>query len=82
MPGLRHRKISKKWLMIWNFGCLVLVLNVVIQAILSTPYSFQQMAFDQPNIGVLYFPFSWLPCFIVPVVLFAHFIQIRFLLRK
>jgi hypothetical protein len=32
----------------------------------------QQIAFDQPNIGVMYFPFVWLPACIVPLVLLSH----------
>ncbi|HVF96549.1 MAG TPA: hypothetical protein VM871_04480, partial [Flavisolibacter sp.] len=38
-------------------------------------------AFDQPNIAVLYFPFIWLPSFIVPVVLLSHLVCIRQLLK-
>jgi hypothetical protein len=56
----------------WNLICLGLLLNIVGTAILSAPTPFQQLAFDQPNIAVTQFPFVWLPCFIVPVVLFAH----------
>jgi len=35
------------------------------------------LAFDQPNIAVLYFPFSWLPTYVVPVVLFCHLAALR-----
>lgn len=73
---------STKILLIWNFICLGLLLNIVITAVLSAPFPFQQLAFDQPNIGILYFPFNWLPTFIVPVVLFSHLTSIRQLLRN
>lgn len=69
-------RISKKVLLIWNIICLLLLLNIVVNAILSTPTSFQQFAFDQPNMAILYFPLIWLPTFIVPVVLFSHFVVI------
>jgi hypothetical protein len=52
-------------------------LNIVVNAALSAPVPFQQFAFDQPNIAVLYFPFVWLPGFIVPLVLFAHLAAIQ-----
>jgi hypothetical protein len=78
--GIRQRKLNNAILLTWNFICLALLMNIVVNAILSAPFPFQQFAFDQPNIGVLYFPFSWLPTFIVPVVLFCHLASIRHLL--
>jgi hypothetical protein len=49
-------------------------------AILSAPGLFQTRAFDQPNVGVLYFPFVWLPGFIVPAVLLSHLVVLTKLL--
>ena len=68
---------NKKILLAWNFISLLLLLNIVINAVFSAPFSFQQFAFDQPNIAVLYFPFVWLPCYIVMVVLFSHLVSIK-----
>ena len=73
---------NKPLLLIWNFVCLLLLLNIVINAILSLPFPFQQFAFDQPNIAVLYFPFVWLPSFIVMTVLFSHLVAISRLTKK
>jgi hypothetical protein len=72
---------SRYGLLVWNIVCLGLLLNIVINALLSAPSPFQQFAFDQPNIAILYFPFSWLPAFVVPAVLFAHLVAIRRLTR-
>ncbi|HLP11399.1 MAG TPA: hypothetical protein VK177_05645, partial [Flavobacteriales bacterium] len=77
-----RQKASKGLLLGWNLLCLGLVLNVVIHGILSAPSPFQQMNFDHPNIGVFLFPFSWLPGFIVPLVLFSHIAGIIKLYRK
>jgi hypothetical protein len=78
--------IKKQWnkniLIAWNVLCLGLLLNIVVNAILSAPTPFQQFAFDQPNIAVLYFPFTWLPCCIVPLVLLSHIASLRQLLQK
>jgi hypothetical protein len=73
---------NKPVLLIWNFISLLLLLNIVINAILSLPFPFQQFAFDQPNIAILYFPFIWLPSFIVMTVLFSHLLAIRRLTKK
>lgn len=75
--GYARKKLNVKIILLWNFCCLILLFNVVITAILSIPFNFQQFAFDQPNIAVLYYPYVWLPCFIVPVVLFSHLVSIR-----
>jgi len=72
---------NRKLLLVWNFICLGLLLNIVINALLSAPFPFQQFAFDQPNIAILYFPFTWLPCFIVMIVLYSHLAAIRQLVR-
>ncbi|HEV8284605.1 MAG TPA: hypothetical protein VGQ09_09850 [Chitinophagaceae bacterium] len=79
----KNSQLKNRWLLlIWNFVCLGLLLNIVINALLSAPFPFQQFAFDQPNIAVLYFPFIWLPCFIVMIVLFSHLAAISKLLRN
>ena len=62
--------------------CLGLLANIVVNALLSTPTPIQKFAFDQPNIAILNFPFSWLPTFIVPIVLFGHLASIRQLFKQ
>lgn len=78
--GFRKGKLSRSFILIWNFVCLGLLINIVVHALLSAPSPFQKLAFDQPNIAILYFPFHWLPTFIVPLVLFAQLSSIRQLL--
>ena len=68
---------NKTLLISWNILMLGLLLNIIAIAILSAPTPFQQFAFEQPNMGVLYFPFIWLPAFIVPVVSLSHLADIR-----
>jgi hypothetical protein len=75
---VRHRNT----LLIWHFIALALLLNIVINAVFSAPFPFQQFGFDQPNRAVFYFPFIWLPAFIVMAVLFSHLISIRLLLMR
>lgn len=79
--GFIKKQLGQKVILLWNFICLVLLINIVANAVLSAPFPFQQFAFDQPNIAVLYFPFNWLPSCVVPLVLFSHLATIRHLLR-
>lgn len=70
-----------RFLLIWNCICLGLLLNIIIYAVLSAPFTFQKFGFDQPNIAVMYYPFIWLPSFIVPIILFGHLVSIRKILK-
>ncbi len=78
--GYIRQRLSRNILLLWNFVCLVLLVNIVANAALSVSSPFQQFAFEQPNIGILHFPFVWLPCCVVPLVLLSHLATIRQLL--
>ncbi|MBX7174347.1 MAG: hypothetical protein K1X72_25470 [Pyrinomonadaceae bacterium] len=70
--AFRNGQVNRSLLIIWNIVCLGLLINIVGHAALSIPSPIQQLAFDQPNQAVLFFPFVWLPSTIVPIVLFTH----------
>lgn len=80
--GFVRQKLNRSFLIIWNLLSLALLMNIVINALLSTPSPIQQFAFDQPNRAILYFPFSLLPTFIVPLVLFSHLVAFRQLIKN
>lgn len=75
--GLAKGKLGRKAILIWNVIALGLLANIVVNALFSAPSPIQRFAFDQPNVAILNFPFSWLPTFIVPIVLFGHLASIR-----
>lgn len=79
--GFIKKKLSNRVILVWNILCLLLLMNIVSLAILSLPYGFQFLSFDQPNLAVLYFPFVWLPTFIVPIVALSHLTAILRLLK-
>jgi hypothetical protein len=66
-----------KLLFFWNAAALVLLLNIIGTSVMSAPGPLQQIAFEQPNVGIAYFPFVLLPTIIVPMVLFAHIAILR-----
>lgn len=70
-------KLHKLAFLTWNFVGLALLANIVIIAILSSPLPIQQLAFEQPNVAVLSFPYSFLPSFVVPAVLMSHVLLIQ-----
>ena len=75
---LLYKRSKNMWVLLgWNIACVILLVNIIATAILAAPTPFQQIAFDQPNIAVMYFPFIWLPCCIVPLVFLSHLVMIR-----
>jgi hypothetical protein len=80
--GYIKNVLNKRIIIAWNIACLLLLINIVVTAMLSAPFPFQRFGLEQPNIALFYFPFVWLPCFIVPTVLLAHLTAIRKLLVK
>lgn len=80
--GFVQDKWSKIFIMAWNVIGILMLGFVFVTAILAAPFPLQQIAFDQPNVALLHFPFSLLPTFIVPVVLLGHFVTLRTLLKQ
>lgn len=70
--AFRNGRVNRPLLIVWNILALLLLANIVTIAVLAFPSPMQQIGFDQPNRGVAYFPYIWLPAVVVPIVLFSH----------
>ncbi|MEO6489224.1 MAG: hypothetical protein ABIO04_04715 [Ferruginibacter sp.] len=55
--------------------------NLVQFLIATDVVSFLPFGFEQPNIAILYFPYTLLPGYIVPLVLFSQLVSIRKLMQ-
>ena len=73
---------SRNFLIVWNVLGLGFLLTIVGIAILSAPLPFQQLAFEQPNIAVLRFPYVLLPGIVVPLVGLSHLLHLKQLLTQ
>ena len=78
-PIMAYGHFQKGWfslkvLKIWNILGVISLLIIVITAFGAAPSPIQAWDFERPNYAVTHFPFSWLPSFIVPSVLFAHLV--------
>ena len=73
----RYKSISRQLLIAWNVVCFGVLIFTISQAILSAPFPYQRLSFEQPTTAVLYFPFVWLPAFVAPLVLLSHLISIK-----
>lgn len=68
------------WL--YNVVGLVLLVNIVTIAILSTPTSLRQFFNEPANTFVAHWPFVWLPAFLVQAAWFGHLLVFRWLSRR
>ena len=80
--AFRKGRVNRTLLILWNIGALALLTNIVTIAILAFPSPFQAVGLDQPNVGVTYLPFIWLPGVIVPIVFFCHVASLAKLLSN
>lgn len=81
-PLVAYYSLSQnKWprivAVLWNFAGLLLVTNIFLVAFLSTPGPMRQFFNEPPNTIVAYFPFVWLPAFIVPFAYLMHILSIK-----
>ncbi len=72
---LRTRDVPKRWILAWNVLGTVLLVTVVTIAILSFPQPFG--LFTTKTRIVAYFPWVWLPTFLVPLALLGHLLVFR-----
>jgi hypothetical protein len=61
------KRISSSLVIIWNFACLALLVNIVTIAILSMPTPFRVFMNEPANTIVTKFPIVLLPAFLVPL---------------
>ncbi len=82
---LLHRCGQARWArqmaVAWNLLGLLLLLNIVVIAVLSIPFSFQVFTTGPGNRFIAGLPFVWLPCLLVPLALWSHLCSLRLLLR-
>jgi hypothetical protein len=74
--AFRGGRINRPLLIAWNIAALALLTNIVTIAVLAFPSPFQTIGLSQPNVGVTYFPFVWLPSVVVPIVFFCHVVSL------
>jgi hypothetical protein len=80
--GYTKKELKRTFLRIWNIMGVLFLSIIVIIAMLSAPSPIQQLAFDQPNMAVLQFPFTFLPAVVVPIVLLSHLLSLKYLKNK
>ena len=78
----QNNKISKGFVVAWNFICLGFLINIVTIAILSLPTPFRVFLNDPSSAIVTTFPMVWLPGLLVPLAYTLHLLSLRQLLQR
>ena len=77
---LAAKERAPRWMiLLWNCVGLALLLNIVVIAILSMPTPLRRFHNQPANSFIAYFPFIWLPTFLVQLALFGHLLVFRWL---
>jgi hypothetical protein len=66
----------------WNVAGILILVNVVVHAQLSTPSPFRVFITQPPVTFIAYVPWIWLPAFLVPLAWALHALSIRQLWRR
>jgi hypothetical protein len=78
MAWLVAKKKSPRWLVYaWNIVGLGLLLNVVLISVLSMPTPLRRFSNEPANTFVTYFPYVWLPLYLVQVAWMSHLLIFR-----
>lgn len=73
----RRGKFFKPETVIWNIFGILLLINVVFIAVISTPTDYRVFLNEPSTAIIATFPFIWIPTFIVPYALAMHIFSIR-----
>jgi hypothetical protein len=77
---LAAKRQAPRWLiLLWNCVGLGLLLNIVVIAVLSMPTSLRRFHNEPANTFITYFPYIWLPTFLVQLGLFGHLLVLQWL---
>ncbi len=74
---VRKKRASHSLIRFYNYLGILLVTTIVIIAILSTPTPLRVFTDGPPNTFIVWFPYSWLPAFLVAMAYLLHFMSLK-----
>jgi len=78
----RNGNAGRRLSLFWNVLGLLVLANVVIRAVLTTPGPLNLIHSEIPNRAIGTFPFMFIPGFFVPLAVALHVLSIRALLQR
>ncbi len=61
----------------WNIAGMVILANTVFHGIFSTPSPMRLFDANPPTTAIGFFPYVWLPAYLVPYAFLLHFLSLR-----
>jgi hypothetical protein len=75
------RRISRPLAIGWNVVGIVMLLNVIVRSVLTTPGPTHVITGELANRAITMFPYTFIPAFLAPLAMLLHVLSIRSLLR-
>lgn len=69
--------VQKIVILLWNAAGLLLVTNVLLIDIFSVPGPLRKFMNEPSNIIITFYPYVWIPAFIVPFAYLMHILSIK-----
>ena len=80
--AFRNAPPSRALVLVWNTFGMLLLLNVMTIAVLSSPLPIRMFTQGVPVLLAFYFPYGWIVPFCVGGALFGHVLVFRWALRR
>lgn len=79
---LISRRISNRVALVWNVIGIMMLANVAVRAVLTSPGTLHFISTEVPNTAIGAFPYTYIPCLMVPLALVLHVLSIRVLRNR
>lgn len=73
----RQKLDARKLVTAWNILGMLMITNILVRGILSMPTKFQIFTDKPDSIGMTFFPWIWLPTFVIPFAYMLHILSLR-----
>jgi hypothetical protein len=78
---LATRRIAHRVALVWSVIGILMLLNVIVRSVLTTPGPTHLITSDLANRAITLFPYTFIPAFLAPLAMLLHVLSIRSLLR-
>jgi hypothetical protein len=78
---LATRRMGSRAALIWNVVGILMLLNVIVRSVLTTPGPTHLITSDFANQAITLFPYTFIPAFLAPLAMLLHLLAIRSLIR-
>lgn len=78
---ISNRHIGRRVGIAWSVAGILMLLNVIVRSVLTTPGPTHLITSDLANRAVTQFPYTFIPAFLAPLAMLLHVLSIRALIR-